>query len=486
MEELSIASQKAASVANTVGVDMEQFAGHIAAIEATTREAPENIGNGLKTLYSRIADIKLGDTLEDGVNYGQFSSALKKVGVDVLDVTGEMKDAGTIMEEIMAVWQDLSRTQQNALATTVAGRFQLARFEALMNSQDIYKKSVSVAREETGTETYDRMQDTYRESLEGRSKALTAAIEEIFLKAFDTDSFYAVIDVTTQLVKVFGDLVEAVGGGGAALTAFGAILTKVMSNNISRGMANFAANRQRDAMVQSNVATARLNAQEQLSGKGISLKDAQAQQVVNDTAKGAQYAHLMNQQQFDIFNKSLEQRTQLLAALKAAEEQEAKAVEQMATAFATVGTSAEAAEAGTIAFLEMLNEAGASITIADLEANGLKTTIQNLGTAQSELTNLAAATELVAETETKAAKAAIELAEAEAQAGKGSQQYAEAEERAVLISKQQVEALEMQQQAAVKVAESFAKLSKDTNLSTQAQEKFENIVRLAQEAMSGD
>ena len=102
MEELSVASQKAASVANTVGVDMEQFAGHIAAIEATTREAPENIGNGLKTLYSRFADIKLGETLEDGVDLGQFSSALKKVGVETLDASGNMRDVGDIIEDMMA------------------------------------------------------------------------------------------------------------------------------------------------------------------------------------------------------------------------------------------------------------------------------------------------------------------------------------------------------------------------------------------------
>lgn len=80
---------------------MDQFAGHIAAIEATTREAPENIGNGLKTLYSRISDIKLGETLEDGVDLGQFTSALQKVGVEALDASGQLRDAGTIIEEIM-------------------------------------------------------------------------------------------------------------------------------------------------------------------------------------------------------------------------------------------------------------------------------------------------------------------------------------------------------------------------------------------------
>lgn len=81
---------------------MDQFAAHIAAIESTTREAPENIGNGLKTLYSRISDIKLGETLEDGVNLGQFTGALKKIGVEALDSAGELRDAGAIIEDIMA------------------------------------------------------------------------------------------------------------------------------------------------------------------------------------------------------------------------------------------------------------------------------------------------------------------------------------------------------------------------------------------------
>ena len=103
MEELSVASQKAASVAQTTGVTMEQFAGHIAAIESTTREAPENIGNGLKTLYSRFADVKLGEKLEDGVDLGQFSSALKKVGVETLDASGQMRDVGAILEDTMKV-----------------------------------------------------------------------------------------------------------------------------------------------------------------------------------------------------------------------------------------------------------------------------------------------------------------------------------------------------------------------------------------------
>lgn len=457
MEELSVASQKAASVANTVGVDMDQFAGHIAAIEATTREAPENIGNGLKTLYSRLADIKLGETLEDGVDLGQFSSALKKVGVDVLDVSGQMRDVGTIVEDLMAKWEDLDQTQRNAVATTVAGRFQLARFEALMNSADIYRKSVSVARAEQGTETYDRMQDTYRESLAGRSAALQASIEDVFIKAFNTDSFYGLIDVTTELVKVFGDLIEAVGGGGSALTAFGAILTKIMSNNISRGMANFAANRQRDAMINSNVERARLNAQQQLSGQGVQLRDKDARQVVADTATGAQYAHLMNQEQLDKFNQSLEQRTQILGALKAAEGEAAEGAKMFGAAFATLGVEEDAAEKGTVAFLEMLREAGAEITKEDLATKEFSATLRNLGNSQQGLTNLARAFEEVEKAQ---------------HAGMDSEQY--------------IGALTKAQEKAVQLSAGLKHLAEDTNLSAEAREKFVQILKLSEIAENGD
>ena len=70
VKEIAIGFQKAGSTANTVGVSMDQLNAQIAAIESVTREAPENIGNGLKTLYARFADIGMGETLEDGVNLG--------------------------------------------------------------------------------------------------------------------------------------------------------------------------------------------------------------------------------------------------------------------------------------------------------------------------------------------------------------------------------------------------------------------------------
>ena len=90
-------------MANTVGISGEQLAAQIATIESVTREAPEQIGNGLKTLYGRLSDISLGETLEDGVSLGDVTKQLSDIGVQVLDQFGNIRDVGDIMEDLMVV-----------------------------------------------------------------------------------------------------------------------------------------------------------------------------------------------------------------------------------------------------------------------------------------------------------------------------------------------------------------------------------------------
>ena len=90
-------------MANTVGVSGEQLAAQIATIESVTREAPEQIGNGLKTLYARFSDISQGGEDEDGVKLGDVTQQLNNIGVQVLDQFGNIRDIGDIMEDLMVV-----------------------------------------------------------------------------------------------------------------------------------------------------------------------------------------------------------------------------------------------------------------------------------------------------------------------------------------------------------------------------------------------
>lgn len=67
----------------------------------------------------------MGETLEDGVDLNKYSTALQKVGIDVLDASGNLRDMNTILDEMGAKWQELSQTEQTALAQTVAGKIKI-------------------------------------------------------------------------------------------------------------------------------------------------------------------------------------------------------------------------------------------------------------------------------------------------------------------------------------------------------------------------
>lgn len=120
-DEIAQGIQKFAAVANTVGLSYEYAASALATLIANTREAPEVIGNSLKTLFARLQGLTLGQTLEDGVDLNKYSKALQAVGVDILDVNGEIKNMDVLLDETAAKWETLNGTQKTALAQTVAG-----------------------------------------------------------------------------------------------------------------------------------------------------------------------------------------------------------------------------------------------------------------------------------------------------------------------------------------------------------------------------
>jgi TP901 family phage tail tape measure protein len=98
-------------VADTIGLSYEYAASALATITATTRESANTVGTALKTLFSRIQGLKLGETLEDGTELNKYSAALAKVGVDIKDANGELKDMDIILDEVGAKWETLGKDQ---------------------------------------------------------------------------------------------------------------------------------------------------------------------------------------------------------------------------------------------------------------------------------------------------------------------------------------------------------------------------------------
>lgn len=304
--ELAQASQKAASTANTVGVSMDQLNGQIAAIESVTREAPEQIGNGLKTLYARFSDLEAGETLEDGISLGKVTAQLEKYGVQVLDGEGQMRGVGDIMEDLMEVWSSLDQTQKAAVAQTVAGKYQLSRFEALMNRSDLYEEYKGAS--ETADGTLDQMNEEFVDSLEGRMNKIQASFEGIFNSLFQTDDIYPFLDALNAALELVDNFVQSIGGGGQVLLGFGNIATKVFSKQLAENIANTYQAYTDNKAVKANSKMAKSNLE------SLGLKDVENQYnkpIVDFATTGMKYSNIMSDNQKKNFNENLEKTVKL-------------------------------------------------------------------------------------------------------------------------------------------------------------------------------
>ena len=85
-----------------MGLNYDDAVAALATVVAQTRQSASTVGNSFRTLLQRFESLKLGDTLEDGVDLTKYSEALNKVGVQVLDVNGEMRDMSDVIQDLGA------------------------------------------------------------------------------------------------------------------------------------------------------------------------------------------------------------------------------------------------------------------------------------------------------------------------------------------------------------------------------------------------
>lgn len=101
-QEIADGLNKFAAVAETVGLSYEYATAALATVTATTRQSADIVGNAFKTLFARIEGLSLGETLDDGTTLTKYSEALSKVGINIKDQQGNLKDMDKILDEMGA------------------------------------------------------------------------------------------------------------------------------------------------------------------------------------------------------------------------------------------------------------------------------------------------------------------------------------------------------------------------------------------------
>ena len=230
-DEIAQGLQKFAAISDTVGLSYEYAASALATITATSRESADVVGNSLKTLFSRIQGLQLGETLDDGTTLNKYSTALAKVGISIKDSSGELKDMDLILDEMGNKWETLARDEQMALAQTVAGVRQYTQLMTLMENWDQFKQNLNIANTSGGT--LDAQAAIYAESWEAASARVRTSWEGLWDNLINSDGFITALDIVSGLVGMLDGMITGLGGAGGALLTFGGALTKVFNKQIT-------------------------------------------------------------------------------------------------------------------------------------------------------------------------------------------------------------------------------------------------------------
>ena len=211
--EIAKGLEKFASVTKTIGLSYDYAASALATVTAQTRQSADSVGTAFKTLFSRLESLNLGETLEDDVTLNKYSEALLKVGVNVMDANGKLKDMDTILDELGERWNNLNKAQQVALAQTVGGVRNYTSLITLMDNWESFQKNVTTAQMAEGT--LQKQADIYATSWEAAQQRVKTASQGIYNTLISSDFFKGFNNVLAGTLNTINDLGKSLGTVGS-------------------------------------------------------------------------------------------------------------------------------------------------------------------------------------------------------------------------------------------------------------------------------
>lgn len=241
--EIAAGLEKFASVAETIGLSYDYSTAALATIVANTRQSADTVGTGLRTIFSRLQGLSLGETLEDGTDLNKYSKALKTVGVDILDASGKMKDMDTILTDLAGKWDSLSKAQQTALAQTVGGVRQYTNLIALMNNWGDMEENLKTAKSSRGS--LQAQADIYAESWEAARDRVKSAAQAIYSDLLNDKFFISLNNKFAMLLHGIDSFIDGIGGLRTVLPGVLALITQLYGKSMAQSIDNMVFNIER-------------------------------------------------------------------------------------------------------------------------------------------------------------------------------------------------------------------------------------------------
>lgn len=212
----------AGSTAQEAGLNFEQTASIIAKAMETTRLEGSQVGNGLKTILTRLSKVGELSGEVDNDTLSKASESLHKIGVEVYNTDGKFRQFDVIIGELADKWDTLSDAEQANISFNIAATRQTNLLSAILKN---FSSSMQLAEDATNANGSALENNAkYMESFSGKAQLLKTTAQAAWLQILDTDTIKSGIDLLTSLLQVITDIVDQFGllptiGAGAGLVS---------------------------------------------------------------------------------------------------------------------------------------------------------------------------------------------------------------------------------------------------------------------------
>lgn len=120
--DMAEAMSRTANMAKTTGFEMNELLGMIATMSEVTQNSASTIGNSVKTILSRMSNVKAGLDDFEGEALNDVEKTLNRVGIALRDNQGNWYDFYDVLDEVASKWDSFSDVQQSQITTALGGK----------------------------------------------------------------------------------------------------------------------------------------------------------------------------------------------------------------------------------------------------------------------------------------------------------------------------------------------------------------------------
>ena len=196
--------------------------GQLSALLTGANEILQDISktsNGLKTISQRLRTIK-----NDAAKYQTIiSNITEQYGkiVNITDENGQLRGTYDILKDLAAVWDRLSKNEQQYIGEQLAGKNQITVLQALLNNWEGVETAIRNVDRASGSAA--REQNAYLNSLTGAINQLKASLENMYASIQASPFITLIVKATTRVVNLtsaIGVIPVAIGMASGAAVGF--------------------------------------------------------------------------------------------------------------------------------------------------------------------------------------------------------------------------------------------------------------------------